>query len=62
MKFGVLTCMVTTAFNLMSSCVLVSTRSLLVTVKWDKYIPVPDSYPPHYFPVGFCTAVPTLRG
>lgn len=54
--------MVTTAFNLMSSHVLVSTRSLLVTVKWDKYIPVPDSYPTHYFPVGFCTAVPTLRG
>lgn len=27
---------------------------LLMTVKWDKYIPVLNSNPTHSFPVGFC--------
>lgn len=35
---------------------------LLVTVKWDKYIPVPNSWPTRSFPVGFCAGVLPLKG
>lgn len=35
---------------------------LLVTVKWDKCIPVLNSYPTRSLPVGFCAGVLSPKG
>lgn len=35
---------------------------LLVTVKWDKWIPVLNSYPTRSFPVGFSAGVLSPKG
>lgn len=43
-------------------CYFLNFLILLVTVKWDKCIPVLNSYPTHSFPVGFCAGVLSPKG
>lgn len=47
-----------TSFLLLSVIFLI----LFLTVKWDKYIPVLNSYPTRSFPVGFCAGMLSPKG